>query len=74
MYQHFEQVSLSVLKMLVFRAGTHKMLVKIANREEPDQTASSEARLLIFRNSLICTVCLGLFGRQLVFEILEHLR
>ena len=26
--------------MLVFRAGTLKMLVKIANREDPDQTAS----------------------------------
>ena len=30
-------------KMLVIRAGTHKMLVRIANREDPDQTASSEA-------------------------------
>ena len=30
-------------KILVFRAGTHKMLVRIANREDPDQTASSEA-------------------------------
>ena len=30
-------------KMLVFRAGIHKMLVRIANREYPDQTASSEA-------------------------------
>ena len=27
-------------KMLVFRAGFHKMLVSIANRESPDQTAS----------------------------------
>ena len=44
-------------KMLVFRAGNHKMLVRIANRKDPDQTA----------------VCLGLFSRQLVFEILEHL-
>ena len=40
------------------------MLVRIANREEPDQTASSE----------VCAAeCLGLFGRQLVFKILEHL-
>ena len=23
---------------------------------------------------LVCAVCLGLFGRQLVFEILEHLQ
>ena len=30
-------------KMLFIRAGIHKMLVRIANREDPDQTASSEA-------------------------------
>ena len=30
-------------KMLVFRTGIHKKLVRIANREDPDQTASSEA-------------------------------
>ena len=30
-------------KMLVFRAGSHKLLVRLANREDPDQTASSEA-------------------------------
>ena len=30
-------------KTLVIRAGTHKMLVRIANKEDPDQTASSEA-------------------------------
>ena len=30
-------------KMLIFKAGIHKILVKIANREDPDQTASSEA-------------------------------
>ena len=30
-------------KMLVFRAGIHKMDVRIANREDPEQTASSEA-------------------------------
>ena len=29
-------------KMLVVRAEIHKMLVRIANREDPDQTASSE--------------------------------
>ena len=27
--------------MMVFRAGTHKMLFIIANREDPDQTALS---------------------------------
>ena len=30
-------------KILVFRAGIQKILVKIANREDPDQIASSEA-------------------------------
>ena len=30
-------------KMLVFRAGIHKTLGRIANREDLDQTASSEA-------------------------------
>ena len=30
-------------KMLVFRVGIHKMLARIANREDPDQTASEEA-------------------------------
>ena len=29
-------------KVLVFMAEIHKMLVRIANREDPDQTASSE--------------------------------
>ena len=38
-------------KLLVFRAGSHKIFVKIANR--------------------VCAVCLGICGRQLVFEILE---
>ena len=28
--------------MLAIRAGIHKMLVIMANREDPDQTASSE--------------------------------
>ena len=30
-------------KMFVIKAGIHKMLVKIANKGDPDQTASSEA-------------------------------
>ena len=30
-------------KMLVIRVGILKMLVRIANSEDPDQTASSEA-------------------------------
>ena len=47
-------------KILVFRAGIHKMLIRIANREDPDQRGSS----LIW----VCTVCLGLFGKQLELE------
>ena len=34
---------LFLTKMLAIRAETDKMLVRTANREEPDQTASSEA-------------------------------
>ena len=29
--------------MLVFSSGIHKMHVRIANREDPDQSASSDA-------------------------------
>ena len=34
-------------KMLVVRAGIHKMLVRIANREVTDQTASSGSALFV---------------------------
>ena len=30
-------------KMFILSAGSHKILVKIENREDPDQTACSEA-------------------------------
>ena len=49
---------------MVSKARLYKMLVRIANREDPYQTASSEA---------VCSVCLGLFGRQVMFEVLEDL-
>ena len=42
-----------------FRAKIRKMLVRIANREDPDLTASA-----LFVEAFIC--------RQLVFEILER--
>ena len=35
-------LSLFYNKMLVIRAGIHKMHVRIANREDPDQTAFSK--------------------------------
>ena len=38
------------------------MLIRISNKEDPDKTIR------------VCTVvCLGLYGRKLVFNILEHL-
>ena len=40
----FEHFSLSVFGENVdIRAGIHKMLVRITSREDPNQTASSEA-------------------------------
>ena len=51
-------------KILVIRAGIHKMLVRIANRVDPDQTTSSEA----VRSGSALFVK-ALFGRQLVFQI-----
>ena len=40
----FKHISLSVLKYSVgFRARIHKMLVRITNMEDPEQTASEEA-------------------------------
>ena len=52
--------------MLVIRAEFHKRLVIIANMEDPDQIASSEAVLI-----WVCPACLDLFGRQQGLEILE---
>ena len=39
----FQTIFLFSIKKLVFRAAMNKVLVRIANREDPDQTASSEA-------------------------------
>ena len=46
------------------------MLVRIANGEDPGQTASSEA---VWYASALFVQALNLFGRQPVFKILEHL-
>ena len=59
-------LNLPTTKMLGWKSQN---CVRIANREDPDQTPSSEAGSLIS----VCTVCLGLFRRQLVFESLGHL-
>ena len=48
-------------KMLVIRAGIHKMLVRKANREDTSSL------------TWVCPVCLGFCGRQQLFEILEHI-
>ena len=50
--------------MLVIRAETHKMHARKANREDLDQQSDL---------GLPCLSRLFLFGRQLLFEILEHL-
>ena len=34
-------------KMLVFKAGINKMLVRIANMKDPDQNASSDVSVLL---------------------------
>ena len=49
----------------------HKVLVRITNREDPDQIAFSEIliRLLFQKQSYLGLHCLS---RNLVFEILEH--
>ena len=49
--------------MLDIRAGIHIMPVTKVNREDPDQKQSDLGLRSLF----------GLFGRQLVFEISEHL-
>ena len=55
-------------KMLIFRAGICKMLVRIANREDLVSDCFWRSRMI-----WVLAVCLGLFSRQLVFKILEHL-
>ena len=40
-------LSLFLNKMLVTRAGIHKMHITLANREEPVQTASSESLIWV---------------------------
>ena len=47
---------------LVFRADIHKFLVRIANREDPDQTASSEA---------VCSGSAMFIGSQIFFWFSE---
>ena len=50
--------------MLVIMAGIHKMLVRIANRENPDQAASPEAAFIwVFAVYLFAT------GSYIVCEI-----
>ena len=42
-YSKFSTISLLTNKMLVIRAGRHKVLSELTNREDPDKTASKEA-------------------------------
>ena len=65
-------ISLSVLKILfVIRAGIHKVLVRKANREDPDHTAYSEAVrsgsalfVLAFTASNYCLKFKNIKGKQ----------
>ena len=52
------------VKILVFRAEIHQMLIRIANREDPDQVKK--------QSGLACAVYLDLFCSQLVFENFNH--
>ena len=54
--------------MFVFRAEIQRLCVRIANREDPDQTANLEA---VWSGSAVFVY--AFFGRQLVFEVFEHL-
>ena len=54
--------------MLATRIKIHKMLVRVENREDPDQTASEEA---VWSGSALFV--LAFLGRQLVCKILEKL-
>ena len=55
----FKKISSFYCKILFFRTEIHKMLVRVANREGSDQTAS-------LMQSNLCQS--ALFGRQLVYE------
>ena len=61
--------------MLVIRATIHKLLAIIADRVDPDQTASSEERRNSLRSSPIwvCSVCIGISDCQLILDKVEHL-
>ena len=54
--------------MLVIRAGIHKMLARIANREDPDETASK-------KQSHLGLPCLSrpFWQATIAFKILEDL-
>ena len=54
--------------MLVIKVGIHKMIVRIANREDSEKTSSSEA---VWSGSALFFKVF--FSRQMQFEISEHL-
>ena len=55
-YKYFQILNIFLFlfsnKMLVFRAGIHKMLVRIANREDPDQSWNASVTKSIGRRLL----------------------
>ena len=53
-------------KKLDIRARSYKMLVRLANREDPDQTASEAADLSMI---WVCPVCVGLVQNFSTFTV-----
>ena len=49
-------------KMLAFLVGIHKMVVRIANWENPDQTASSEDTTGVFLNLILTLLLYDFLG------------
>ena len=54
--------------MIVIRVGIHRMVIRIANRKDPDQTA-------LKKQSDLCLLCLSrhFWQANSVLEILKHL-
>ena len=60
--------------MLVIRAGIHKLLVKIANREYPDQIEKSALRITIYyqESTHHSLGKIRIFYLGLISDILSH--
>ena len=73
MHLKFQTLLLFLKEMLVIKAEILQMHVRVANREDSDQTASEEAVRSGSTWIVRQLVLKSFFGKQLVFKILEHL-